>query len=87
MRWASSVTRPYIILEEKPMKQQPSSPGRDNRFLAGLPASMQLDGLEHPCRAHNLSRNGVLLVGDLPKPEVLPTSLARFPGPAPPEWP
>ena len=52
------------------MKQQPSSPGRDNRFLAGLPASMQLDGLEHPCRAHNLSRNGVLLVGELPTPEV-----------------
>lgn len=52
------------------MIQQPSNPERANRYLAGLPASMQLDGLEHPCRAHDLSRNGVLLVGDFPRPEV-----------------
>jgi len=52
------------------MNQQNSQPERASRFLAGLPASMLLDGLERPCRAHNLSRNGVLLVGDLPKPEV-----------------
>ena len=52
------------------MSQHPSGPERASRFLAGLPASMQHDGLEHPCRAHNLGRNGVLLVGDLPMPEV-----------------
>lgn len=52
------------------MSQQPSEQQRANRFLAGLPASMQLDSLEHPCRAHNLCRTGVLLVGDLPMPGV-----------------
>ena len=50
------------------MNQQLSGSERASRFLAGLPASIQLDGLEHPCRAHDLSRNGVLLVGDLPMP-------------------
>lgn len=52
------------------MSRQTSEPNRAVRFMAGLPASMQIDGLEHPCRAHNLSRDGVLLVGKLPTPEV-----------------
>lgn len=37
-----------------------------SRFMAGLPASFQLDGVDIPCRAHNLSRSGVLLVGQMP---------------------
>lgn len=42
---------------------------RASRFLAGLPASMHFDGLEHPCKAYDLSRSGVLLVGEFPMPE------------------
>jgi hypothetical protein len=50
--------------------QSSSEKDRSSRFLAGLTASMLLEGSAHPCRAHDLSRNGVLLTGDLPIPEV-----------------
>lgn len=40
----------------------------DSRFLAALPAVLLLDGAEHPCSALDLSRSGVLLIGDLPEP-------------------
>ena len=52
------------------MSQQSSGPERTSRFLAGLPASMQVDGFEHPCKAYDLSRNGVLLIGEFPILEV-----------------
>ena len=52
------------------MNQQASRTERSGRFQADLPASMQVDGLEYPCKAHNLGRDGVLLVGDFPMPEV-----------------
>jgi hypothetical protein len=41
---------------------------RASRFLAGLPASICCEGGEFPCQAHNLSRTGVLLMGDVPVP-------------------
>ncbi len=52
------------------MSDEHSEGNRASRFSAGLPASMQLDGREHPCRAHNLSRTGVLLIGEIPLPDV-----------------
>jgi hypothetical protein len=39
------------------------------RFRAGLPSELLYDGRTHPCAAHDLSRSGVLLVGELPRPE------------------
>ena len=41
---------------------------RGPRFAAGLPAALLTGGREHDCRAHNLSRTGVLLVGAFPPP-------------------
>ena len=39
-----------------------------NRFHAALPAVVHEGGREYPCVAENLSRNGVLIVGDVPAP-------------------
>jgi len=39
------------------------------RFKASLPARLLHDGKQHPCAAHDLSRSGVLLTGQLPSPE------------------
>jgi hypothetical protein len=61
----------------------PRQPGVDraSRFLAGLPASLSIPGRDLPCRAHDLSRTGVLLVGDLPVPPASEISLTiRSPG-------
>lgn len=41
----------------------------DERFKASLPARMLQEGRELPCAAHDLSRSGVLLIGELPVPE------------------
>jgi hypothetical protein len=38
------------------------------RFLALMPAVLSSEGRDYPCEAANLSRNGVLLLGDLPRP-------------------
>jgi hypothetical protein len=45
-----------------------STTPRGFRFQAGLPAALFDGDQEHACRAHNLSRTGVLLVGALPTP-------------------
>lgn len=50
------------------MKPERTGADRESRFSASLPASMQYESGDAPCRAHNLSRTGVLLVGDLPIP-------------------
>jgi hypothetical protein len=50
------------------MKPLRTGADRESRFAASLPASMQYESGDAPCRAHNLSRTGVLLVGDLPIP-------------------
>lgn len=39
-----------------------------SRFLAGLPAILHYHGQNYACAAHNLSRSGVLLIGELPHP-------------------
>ena len=39
---------------------------RHSRFRAGLPAVVHDGAGDHPCVAHDLSRTGVLLEGDLP---------------------
>jgi hypothetical protein len=41
---------------------------RGYRFQAGLPAALADGGVERSCTAYNLSRTGVLLVGELPRP-------------------
>jgi hypothetical protein len=41
---------------------------RPARFEAGLPATVRHDGVELPCTARDLSRKGLLLVGNLPTP-------------------
>jgi len=47
-----------------------AKPGRvDERFQASLPARLLHEGKEHPCAALDLSRSGVLLIGELPDPE------------------
>jgi hypothetical protein len=47
-----------------------NGPGRAKpRFLAALPASLRCGEKELPCEAFNLSRSGVLLIGNLPQPE------------------
>ncbi len=45
-----------------------SPPSRGYRFPADLPAVVFCGGREHACRAHNLSRTGVLLAGHFPAP-------------------
>jgi hypothetical protein len=45
-----------------------STTPRGFRFQAGLPAALFAGDEELACRAHNLSRTGVLLVGALPAP-------------------
>jgi len=42
---------------------------RDIRFAAGVSAILRYDGAEYTCEAHNLSRSGVLLRGEIPRPE------------------
>ena len=39
-----------------------------HRFSASIPAFVYIDGVGHRCQAENLSRTGVLLVGDVPAP-------------------
>lgn len=39
-----------------------------SRFLAGVPAVLHYHGRDYPCAAHNLSRTGLLLVGEIPWP-------------------
>jgi hypothetical protein len=41
----------------------------DSRFQASLPATLHYDGKDYPCSAFDLSRNGVLLSGELPQPD------------------
>jgi hypothetical protein len=41
----------------------------DRRFQASYPARLHYEGKAYPCVAFDLSRSGVLLVGELPKPE------------------
>ncbi len=41
---------------------------REYRFQAGLPADLQVGGHEYECTAHDLSRTGVLLTGEIPQP-------------------
>jgi hypothetical protein len=41
---------------------------RQHRFSAGLPAAVQFEIGEMDCTAHDLSRTGVLLHGDIPPP-------------------
>lgn len=49
------------------MDRPPPKPNRGpSRFTAGLPAVLHWDGKDFDCRAVDLSRGGVLLVGDLP---------------------
>jgi len=47
---------------------KPEIPGstRASRFRASLPACLSLPGRQVPCRAHDLSRSGVLLEGEIP---------------------
>jgi len=45
-----------------------SESSRDRRFLAGLPATVHYREVDYPCRAHDLSRSGVLLRGGIPWP-------------------
>lgn len=48
---------------------------KSSRFPAGLPAVLHLAQRDHPCEAHDLSRSGVLLVGELPWPSTLEVEL------------
>jgi hypothetical protein len=49
------------------MGGNPDSPSRQGyRFRIGIPAEVQIDGRAIPCEAQNLSRSGVLLVGQFP---------------------
>ena len=54
----------------KTMKPHPKRYRKDNRFQAGLPATIQVDGRELDCTAHDLSRSGTLLTVDLPQLDV-----------------
>jgi len=38
---------------------------RAARFSAGLPGSIQIEGRDFPCQATNLSRSGVLMIGEV----------------------
>lgn len=49
------------------MGGNPDSPSRQGyRFRIGIPAEVQIDGRAIACEAQNLSRSGVLLVGQFP---------------------
>jgi PilZ domain len=49
------------------MGGSPDSPSRQGyRFRIGIPAEVQIDGHAITCEAQNLSRSGVLLVGQFP---------------------
>ena len=41
---------------------------RKTRFRAGIPAVVHYRGRDYPCRAHDLSRTGVMLLGGIPWP-------------------
>jgi hypothetical protein len=49
------------------MDRQPER--KAQRYAASLPAVLHEQGREYPCDALNLSRSGVLLIGDLPAPQ------------------
>jgi hypothetical protein len=51
------------------MGSQSKADRADERFKASLPARLLYEGREYPCAAHDLSRSGVLLTGELPHPE------------------
>lgn len=51
------------------MTTQSESGRGHSRFLAALPATVRHEGRDLACEAFNLSRSGVLLVGDLPQPD------------------
>lgn len=42
---------------------------RPARFAAGISAIAHLRGRDYPCEAHNLNRTGVLLIGEIPRPD------------------
>lgn len=48
------------------MSHGSDSTRRDSRFSAGIPATLHHSSGDIPCSAHDLSRSGVLLIGDLP---------------------
>jgi hypothetical protein len=79
-RLESAVRRTYIGQSTgMMMKPEPGHRPRATRFTAGLPATIRLFGRDVPCRAVNLSRSGVLLVGELPpltSPEISLTLLS-----------
>jgi hypothetical protein len=51
------------------MSGHPDGPARHGfRFRTGVPAELKIGPRAIECEARNLSRSGVLLVGDLPKP-------------------
>src|SRR5580765_4185995 len=53
----------------KRMSGHPDGPARHGyRFRTGVHAELELGGRTIACEAQNLSRSGVLLVGDLEKP-------------------
>jgi len=57
------------------MSTESTESNRSSRFMAGIPARLQSEHGDVSCRAHNLSRSGVLLTGDIPTPD---TSEARL---------
>ncbi len=50
------------------MNERSGSTRRGPRFSAGIPAVLRQSGGDFECSAHDLSRSGVLLIGDLPAP-------------------
>jgi PilZ domain len=46
------------------------------RFRTGIPAEFRDDGQAFACEAHNISRNGVLLVGEIPVPSAQPVEFS-----------
>jgi hypothetical protein len=57
------------------MNQKSDSPRKGPRFSAGIPAVVRQGGADFECSAHDLSRSGVLLIGDLPAPTGDPVDL------------
>lgn len=57
------------------MSQKGDSTRRGPRFPAGIPAVLRQAGADFECSAHDLSRSGVLLIGDLPAPTGGPADL------------
>jgi len=51
------------------MKTLPPNQRGSTRFAAGVPAVLHYRERDYECRAHNLSRSGTRLVGELPEPE------------------